>query len=137
MKLPNLRRLWSPDFPADYQDLVDKLAGVLNINQQVLFDVLNKKVSIRDNIDCAVKDFTVQVGSDGIPISSTILPLEDKTRGLVGLEVIRATNLTNSAVYPTGGVFVTWQQVQTGVQILHVTGLPTGNQFSLRIIGYY
>ena len=137
MKLPSLRRIYTPDFPQEYTQLVDRLAGVLNINYQVLFDALNKKVSIRDNIDCIVKDVQVTVNASGVPVQTTIFGLDDKTRSLVGIEVIKSDNLTNSGVFPTGGIFITWSQVQTGVQIQHVTGLPANNTFSLRIIGYY
>jgi len=137
VKLPGLRRIYTPDFPQEYAALVDKLSGVLNINQQVVFDALNKKVSINDNIDCIVKDFSVTVDASGIPTIPTIFTLDDKTRNLQGIEVIRAANLTNSSIYPTGAPFITWQQVQTGIQIQHVTGLPASNTFSIKIIGYY
>lgn len=137
MRLPNLRRIYTQDFPAEFNELITKLSGVLNINFEVLFQALNKRISIQDNIDGFVKDVSVTVGSNGVPTLSTIFTLDDKTRNIIGLEVIRAENLTNSAVYPTGGVFITWQQVQTGIQIQHVTGLPAGNVFSLRIVGYY
>lgn len=137
MKLPSLRRMYTQDFPPENADLVTALADVLNINLQVVYDALNKKVSLTDNIDCIFKDVSVVVGANGVPLSSTIFTLDDKTRNLQGLEVVRATNTTNSAVYPTGGIFITWQQVQTGVQIQHVTGLPANNKFTLRVIGYY
>tara|TARA_R110000868_G_scaffold66014_12_gene197049 strand:+ start:4532 stop:4921 length:390 start_codon:yes stop_codon:yes gene_type:complete len=129
--------MYTQDFPPENADLVTALADVLNINLQVVYDALNKKVSLTDNIDCIFKDVSVVVGANGVPLSSTIFTLDDKTRNLQGLEVVRATNTTNSAVYPTGGIFITWQQVQTGVQIQHVTGLPANNKFTLRVIGYY
>lgn len=137
MKLPNLRRLFTQDFPAEYQSLINTLSGVLNINQQLVYDALNKKISLSDNIDCIFKDFNVTVNASGIPVSSTIFTLDDKTRNLQGIEVVRASNLTNSSIYPTGAPFLTWQQVQTGIQIQHVTGLPAGNTFNLKIIGWY
>jgi hypothetical protein len=137
IKLPNLRRIFTQDFPKEYAQLVNALAGVLNINQQVVYDALNKRISLADNIDCIVKDFNVTVNASGIPNSTTIFTLDDKSRNLQGIEVINATNLTNSSVYPTGAPFVTWQQVQSGIQIQHVTGLPAGNTFSLKVIGWY
>lgn len=137
MKLPNLRRIYTNDFDSEYRSLVDQLASVLNINLQVVYDALNKKVSLADNIDCIVKDVPVTVNASGVPTTSTIFTLVDKTRNLQGIQVIKADNLTNSSVYPTGGVFITWTQVQTGVQIQHVTGLPANNTFSLRIVGFY
>lgn len=116
---------------------MDQLASTQNINDEVVFNCLNGKVSLRENIDCVYKEISIVVSSSGIPTTTTIFPLTDKTRNLLGIEVVKATNLTNSAVYPTGAPFITWVQVQTGIQIQHVTGLPAGNTFSLRLIGYY
>lgn len=137
MKLPNYRRLMKTDFPNEFQDLVDRLAYVININTQVVFDALNRKVSLADNIDCVIRNVEVTVDSSGIPVNTTIFSTDDKIRAVVGIEVQRAENLTNSSTYPTGGIFITFQQVQTGVQIQHVTGLPVGDNFRLRIVGYY
>lgn len=137
MKLPSLRRLFTSDFPAENKTLVDKLAGVLNIDLQVLYDTLNKKVDLENNIDCQVADVNVNVDANGIPKNSTVFSLDDKIRNVSGLEVIRADNSTNSGVYPTSGVFVTFSQVQSGIQIVHITGLPADNTFALRIIAWY
>ncbi len=137
MKLPSLRRIFTTDFPPENETLVDKLAYILNINLQVLYDALNKKVDLENNIDCQVQDITVNVNSLGVPKNSTIFALNDKVRNIIGLQVIRAENQTNSAIYPTSGVFVTFSQVQTGIQILHVTGLPADNNFAIKLIAWY
>lgn len=137
MRTPNFRRLFTTDFAEEQKELVDKLAFVLNGGIQVLYDALNKKISQTDNIDCHVTDVEVTVDVLGIPTSSTIFTLADKTRNIQGMVVQRAENLTNTSVYPSSGIFITYQQVQTGVQIQHVTGLPANNRFKLRIVAYY
>ncbi len=137
MKLPNYRRLMKTDFPNEFQDLVERLAYVININTQSVYDALNRKVSLGDNIDCVIRNIEITVDGSGIPVNTAIFGVDDKVRVVQGLEVQRAENLTNSNVYPTGGIFLTFQQVQTGVQIQHVTGLPAGYNFRLRVVGYY
>jgi hypothetical protein len=137
MILPGQRRIYTPDFPQDYQDLVNKLSAVININTQVLFETLNKRVDITNNIDCVVTDVSLEVNASGIPTSTTIFQLTDKIRNIKGLHIIKCENLTNASIYPTAAPFVSWSQVAQGIQIQHVTGLQTGNVFSLRILAYY
>jgi hypothetical protein len=137
VKLPGFKRLYSKDFEQDDQSLVDKLSGVLNTGIESLYQALNKRVSLVDNIDCIVKDVTIKVDANGLPTSTTIFSLDDKTRNIQGLHVINAENLTNSNTYPSGGVFVSWIQVNTGIQILHVTGLQASQSYTLKIVAFY
>lgn len=137
MKLPTMKRLYKTDYKQEDQDLIDKLAYVLNQDIQVLYDALNNRVSLGDNIDCVVRTIEVTVDANGIPKSPTIFGITDQTRQIQGVEVQKASNLTNTSTYPSGGIFITFAQVQTGVQIQHVTGLQADNTYSLRIVGYY
>jgi len=137
MKISGFKRLFSTDFDQKDQELVDKLSGVLNIGIETVYEALDKRVSLNDNIDCTVKEVDVTVGADGIPLNTTTFVLDDKTRSVQGLQVIKTDNRTSAGVFPTGGVHITWQQVQSGIQILHVTGLPARNRFTIRVVAYY
>lgn len=136
MIIQTFQRIFKTDFSADDQGLVDKLAGILNPGIERLYQLANKKISINDNIDCVVRDVTFSVDANGNPTATTSFTLDDKTRSVQGLQVIRATS-TNSNTYPSGGIFCSFQQTQTGIQLLNVTGLPANTNFTLRIIGYY
>jgi hypothetical protein len=137
MKLPTYRRIYSTDYTPEQQELINKLSSSLNIGIEVLYEALNKKVSLEDNIDCLVRDVSIVVDASGFPTNTAVFTLVDRTRNIKGLQVIRAENLTNSGVYPNGGIFLSFQQTQNGIQIIHATGLPAGNTFSLRIVAYY
>lgn len=137
MRLPNFQRLYSNDFTAEQKDLVNKLSVSLNIGIDTLYQALNKQVSLNDNIDCIVKSVDVTVNASGIPTSTTSFKLDDISRNVIGVQVLKADNQTNTSTYPTGGVFITFAQTQNGIQLLHVTGLPASNRFTLKIVAYY
>lgn len=137
MKTGTFRQLYKTDFTEEQQDLIERLSYVLNQDIQVLYDVLNNRTSLADNIDCVIREVEVTVDASGIPQGDAIFTVDDKTRAIQGIEIQKADNLTNSGIYPSGGVFISFAQVQSGVQIQHVTGLQAGNTYRLRIVGYY
>lgn len=137
MKLPSFKRLYDQDFKEEDKDLIRQLAVSINSGIEVLYEALNKKVSMRDNVSCTVKDFTVTVDSAGKPLNRTSFSLDASNVTIDGCQVIRATNNSNSAVFPSAGIFLTFTQTNSGVEIQHVTGIPANNQFTLRVIAYH
>lgn len=136
MKLQSFRRLLKTDFEQQYQGLIDKLASVLNIDIESVYNVLNKNVSISDNILCTVKDVTVTVDATGTPTQQTQFSLDSQVTKVLGTQVIYAINNTNSTSYPTGGIFISFTPTTTGVLINNITGLVANNSYTLRIIAY-
>jgi hypothetical protein len=133
MKLPTFKRILKQDFKPDQADLVTKLGYSLNQGIESLYDVLNKKVSIRDNILATIKDVEVIVDSAGVVNSGGVFNIDFQGQ-VGGLEIIKADNLTNSTVYPTTAPWPTWEVISTGIKILHVSGLPEKNLFRLRVL---
>lgn len=133
MKLPSFRRISKTDYPADIQDLVEKLGVSINNGFEVLFEALNKKVDFTNNIDSTVKDITVTVDATGKPTTPTSFAIHKPTP-IQGLFVIKAENTANSSVYPSGAVFLSWTQTAASVKIDNVAGLVAGNAFSLRVV---
>lgn len=134
-RLPSLKRIYKADYPKEFQSLVDNLSLTINNGFDNLYNALNNRLTIRDNFLGSVKDVIVSVDSNGIPTSSTQFTVSSNG-AIEGLQVIQAINLTNSIVYPTGGIFISYTQNGNSITINHVTGLPVNNQFSLRIIAY-
>jgi len=135
MLLPSFKRLYKGDYEATYQKLVDQLAVSLNIGLESLYSALSKNVSLKDNIRCTVKDLTITVNASGTPTSSTQFAL-DIPGQIIGTQVIYAINTTNSAVYPTGGIFISFTQTSTGILISNITGLPANQAFTIRVVAY-
>lgn len=135
MRIPSFKRLVKNDFDEKDKPFVEKFSFFFNNSIETLFSVLNRNVSLKDNILGVVKDITVTVDATGKPTNSTSFSL-DISNKIIGLNVLRVDNLTNSTGYPSGGVFVSWTQDGKNVFINHITGLVASNSYSIRVIAY-
>ena len=138
MKLPNFRRINEKDytkFGDQVVNFISQLAVSMNSGFEVVYEAFNKKITLRDNISATVKDITVELNSNGTPKLPTQFSLDLPTR-VDALLVGRAENITNSSVYPSSGVIISWEQTQTGILISNITGLQANNQYRLRIVAF-
>lgn len=135
MKLPLFRRLFKTDFRQEFQDLVDQLSVSINVGIENLYDALNRKLSLRDNILCTVKELDITANADGTPTTTSIIQLDIAGR-IDGVVVLSALNITNANIYPTSGVFVSWTQTQNGILINNITGLPAGQRFKVKMVAF-
>jgi hypothetical protein len=135
MKLPGLRRIFETDFSADDKELIKGLSIPINNGMEVLYDALNGKITLTDNIACTLKQVDVQVDSSGLVKGTASFALNN-TNQVVGTQVIEAISLSSPAVFPTGGIFITGAQTERGYTIQHVTGLPANSIFRLRVIAW-
>jgi hypothetical protein len=133
--MPSFKRLFKSDYEADDQGLVDRLAGSLNIGIELLYDALNNRLTVKDNFAATVKDVSVTVNASGIPINTTAVAL-DVAGSIMGVQVIRADNLSNATTYPSGGVFISFTQSNNSLIINHVTGLQANNTYRLKLIAW-
>lgn len=132
MLLPNFKRIVKSDYPKEYQDLVDRLAGSINIGFELLYNLTNGRIS-SDNLAVVTRDIIIAVDAAGIPLSPTNVSLNNNVRTVTGARVILAQNQTNTNTYPISAPFISFFQNGTSVQIQHVTGLQPGNQYLLRV----
>jgi len=136
MKLPSFKRLNKGDFKPEYGELVEKLITSLNSIIDSVLDALNRKISLKNNILCSVKDISVAVDSSGIPTAPVNITYDFVGSASV-VTVGKIVNLTNSIGYPTNGVSVYWEQVANNViRIRHITGIIPNNSHSLRLVIY-
>ena len=133
MKLPSFRKIIEQDYPSEYQELVKQLAVSINHGIEVLYDLLNGKLSIKDNLATTIKEIDIEVDAKGKPKSTSIIKKSTSDR-IEGLWVLNATNLTNSNVYPTGGVFVSYTETSESITINNVAGIPANNIFRIKIV---
>jgi hypothetical protein len=140
MKLPGFKRIYKADYPADFQQVVEKLAQSINVGLENVYLALSRKLTVRDNIASTVKDVELTVNSSGIPITTVGFVVDNNSR-VDGIQVWKVDNLDNTGTYPTSGVHVSWTQgnAQTASSIFidHVTGLQANQKYRLRIVAYY
>lgn len=132
-RLPSFRRIFTQDYPESAKELIDMLSISVNGGFEVLYEALNGKLTLSDNLDSTISDTQVEVDSTGKPKNKTSFKLKGTGR-IQGLLILKAENLTNPNVYPTGGIFITYTETTTDIIINNVAGLPANNLFSLRII---
>jgi len=135
MKLPNFRRLIKSDYKEEYQGLIETLSFSLNNGIEVLYQTLNKAVSLRDNVACTVKDIDVEVNSSGTPVGNLRFSL-DNTNRILGLSVLNAINTKNPTVLPTSGVFISYTQENKTIIVNNIKGLPAGQPFTLTVVAF-
>lgn len=135
MKLPSFRRIFKTDYTQEFQNLVEKMAISINYGFEVLYDALNKKISLNDNIYCTVKDIEITVDINGVPKTTTAFSLDINAK-IIGIVVLSANNLTNSAIYPSSGVFINFSQNNTNIIIDHITGLQADNNYRLKLVAF-
>jgi uncharacterized protein with ParB-like and HNH nuclease domain len=131
-KLGFLRRLIKEDFNKKDQDLVSKIASILNPFMDSMNNSLTNQLTIADNMSAQVTMLTVTVDANGIPT----VPLNIKytlNSTAKQLWITNSQNLTNSAVFMTGAPFLEWTQNGSQIIVNHITGLPANNQYSLTV----
>lgn len=134
-KLQSYKRILSSDFNKEDQELVDQLAGSLNTVIDDHQYTLSGKVSLTDNIYCTVKDIDITVDANG-GTGNARISVNNPTVQVLGFDVIRVSNLTNSAIYPTGQPFISFTQLEGSILINNITGLLPGYRWRLKIIAW-
>lgn len=136
MRMPDFKRLDKQNFKPEDQQLIELLAFTINNDMEVLYNALKRRVSLKDNIFCTVKDVQVVVTSGGIPKNTASIRLEEPTMRVLGCQVIRAINQDNVTTYPNSAPFVSFTQNSSVVNINHVTGLQADTNYLLTIVAW-
>lgn len=133
MKLPSFRRINEQDYKPEYQELIQQLSTSLNYGIEVLYQLLNGKLTIKDNLASTVKELDVQLTSAGKPTTNISIKKTTSER-IEGLMVVRVQNLSNSSTYPTSGVTISYTETVDSIIINHITGLAANDQWRINVI---
>lgn len=132
MKIAGYKRVRKEDFPQEFQSVIESLSGTINDGIEQINTALQGRLDFKNNFYGDTKEIDIEVDSSGIPVSETVI-LKSFSTKTQGMQVVQATNLTNSSVYPTAAPFITFTDRQTGVLINHIAGLPANNIFRLKV----
>ena len=135
MKLPNFKRLIKSDYAQEFHSLIETIGFSVNNGVEVLYQALNKSLSLKDNIACTVKELTVEVKDDGTPKTQLTFTLDTSNR-ILGITVLNASNLTNPTVYPSFMPFISYTQSGKNVTINNIKGLQSGQKYTLTIVAF-
>lgn len=134
-KLQSFKRLIIEDFDEKERDMVSKIAYSVNTFADDVLGAFNKNISIDDNLNIVKKDITVTVNTLGVP-TSPLTVSSGLSSICVGMQVINATNLTNSTTTPTGTPFITFSDNGSQITISKITNLQASNSYRLKLILY-
>ena len=133
-RLSNVRRIVAEDFPEESQEVVSRMGGILNYFMEEVVELSNGNVDF-ENLEQQLLTFEAQVDSDGTPVINDKI-LTDKINPN-GLQVVKAQNLTNNSIYPTGQPFISFTPSGDGfLKIDNIAGLPADNKFFLTVVVY-
>jgi hypothetical protein len=135
MKLPNFRRILKTDYAEEYRDLIETLSFSINNGIEVLYQALNKAVTLRENVACTVKEVDVIVDSNGAPKSRLSFPLDTSNR-ILGVTVLNVINTKNPSIIPSSGVFVYFIQENKNLIISYIKGLPADQPFTVTLVAF-
>lgn len=135
MKLPNFKRIVKSDYKQEFHGIIENLSFSLNNGIEVLYQALNRAISLKDNIACTVMDVIIEVDSEGTPKVRTSFLLNSTNR-VLGVSVLNAVNSRNPTILPTSGVFVYFTQENKTLFIKGVKGLPADQQFTLTLVAF-
>lgn len=113
--------------------MVQTLGLTINGNTEPVFEAINGKLEFETNIKGIIKDLEVTLDSNGIPKSTTAFTASSSDR-IIGCQVVKAENITNSSTYPSGCPFISYTQIDDKITIKHITGLQADNKYRIRII---
>ncbi len=134
-KLPGYRRIMKQDYAPDQQEFVEKIAVSINNGFETIYDALNKKLTLSENLSSTIKDVELEVNSSGVPTKLTVFTVDFD--GRVALIMIgKLDNLSNSQVFPTQAPFITYRQSDKNVTIQHVTGLQPGYVYRIKVVAF-
>ncbi|NDD83946.1 hypothetical protein EBZ38_06675 [bacterium] len=135
MKIPTFRRLVKSDYAKEFSGLIDTLSFTINNGVEVLYQALNKSLSLKDNIACTVKDVQVELKSDGTLRADVSFSLDTSNR-VLGVIVLNAINTNNSTILPDSAPFIAFSQSGKTITISAVKGLPAGQKFNLTLVAF-
>lgn len=132
-RFEGVKRIVKEEFESKYHSLVDKLAPPINTMMEFVARAMNKGITFDENINCQVKDIDITVDSNGSPTVPTAFKssLKSPSKGII---VVKATNLTNPATYPTGQPFISFSENNNQITIMNVVGIQAANNYRLKII---
>lgn len=133
MQIP--QQLRTEDFASDEQEMIGKIARILNQPLSEIYNILNGNIDFT-NLNRQLSSVDAVIDSSGKIINPPQIKITLKT-SINGINVISAVNLLNPGTYPTSTPFVSYNINGNILTILNITGLQSSSQYrlTLEIIG--
>jgi hypothetical protein len=131
MKIQNFKRIIRENFKEEYGELVDGLGLSLNGFAESIITAMSGYLN-DDNINQITTSVDVIVDATGKPRSATDIKATIKGK-IIGTQVIKCENLTNSNGYLSTAPFITYTDNGGLLRVNHITGLISNNKYRLTV----
>lgn len=129
------RKIKSGDFEDEYFQLIEGLGRSINPFFDQVSNILNKGVTVGDNLPFEYKVIEVELDANGVPKFnlSLLSSLRNQIKGYLVTQVIDLTGGNNR---PTGCPFITFNINSTtqAIDIQHIAALPADVKFRLTLL---
>ncbi len=137
MIIQSFKRIIKSDYAQEFQQLVETLGNSINIAFDNINNVLNRNVSLKDNIACTLKTVQLTVNDNGTPNSTITINLASVNAKAIGASVINVVNSTSASTIPTGQPFINFSQNNNTVIVNNITNLQKGNTYQVTIVVWH
>ena len=128
-KVPDLKRISKEDFPAQYQDLIDKLAFPINSHMEQVRNLFNKGIDV-DNLTRELITLKIQTDSTSRPINK--LSFKSSLRNKVrGINVISGNITSSNTSYLQQAPFISFSQNINIIYVNNISGLAPETTYEL------
>jgi len=126
------KKLRTEDFDDDYSELIDKVGYAYNNFADEVYQQLSGRLDFT-NLDQQLVVLDVTITSAGQIINTPQIKVT-KASKVNGIQVIRAQNLLNPNIYPTGTPFISFSLNGNLLTIQNITGLQASSQYRLTFV---
>jgi len=131
MKLPPVQRFQKQNYP-ESPDWFTRFLQELNSFTEVMWNILNKNITVADNLDAQVYTTTLLAGasasSNTVNFASTLKHVPQAV--IVG----GVLDTTAYATPPTAAVWASWTFANPQIQINSISGLTNGRTYQLTFV---
>ena len=129
MKPPDLKRISKEDFPAEYQELIDKLAFPLNSHMEQVRNLFSKGIDF-DNLTRELITLKIQTGGNSQPLNTITFKsnLRNKVRGI---NVISSNITSSTLTYTKQSPFISFSQNLNIITLNYIAGLEPETTYEL------
>lgn len=133
--LPNVKQVRREDLGTNVPVWTDNLLSVLNSFMESIYTLLNKNISLTDNVNCRIFNYTFTTKSDyttgGFDSISISVNLNSKINGVI---VFAVNNLTDTSAISLTAKSVEWDEQPGACRIKYIAGLANSNKYNVRLL---
>lgn len=131
-RIPDFKRIVKEDFPAEYRNLIERLAFPINSQFEQIRNAFNGNINFQ-NLAQELRTVEFTTNASGQPINSISFRsnLNDRVQGIL---VVRTEIISNNTAFPENLPVINWSQNGNIVNITNIGGLEPSLEYRLTLL---